>query len=185
MDPQAIPRAIAPGEFVVFHGSGIGPASEATSDLKAEGGAPENLAGVRLLVGGRAMPLLSVSENRIAAIVPFSVAGQEKILLEVERNGAIVAAAEVPVTTAVPAIFGPDGPEYRPSAVFNQDWTLNSGSNPATPGEVITVFVSGAGALAPAPTDGAIIPSGDLPKVEDPVQAFISGAGYQVVTFAG
>jgi uncharacterized protein (TIGR03437 family) len=47
------------------------------------------------------------------------------------------------------------------------------------------VFVSGGGALNPAPADGTIVSPDSPPLAALPVTAFIEGSGGQLVTFAG
>jgi hypothetical protein len=118
--PEDVPPPIAPGEYVVFYGSGIGPETPALWD--PNGDVPLQLAGVRLLMNGLPAPLLSVSANQIVAIMPLGLASGTAAL-EIDRDGATVATAQVPVTTATPVIFGASGTNFISPAVFNSDFS--------------------------------------------------------------
>jgi uncharacterized protein (TIGR03437 family) len=64
------------------------------------------------------------------------------------------------VAAARPQIFAqpnPNGSGGRDAIALNVDGTLNSASNPAANGSVVTVFVSGAGLVDGQRTDGSII----------------------------
>lgn len=182
LNPATAPAAIAAGEYAVFFGSGIGPSVPAQWD--PSGSVPTELAGVQLLIGGHPAPLLSVSANQITAIMPLALPGTGTADVVVVSGGATVATAQVPLTAATPAIFGA-GALSGTGDVFNEDFSLNSQINTAAPGNVITVFVSGGGALTPSPLDGSIVPPAALPLAMVPITAYIEGSGAQVVTFAG
>jgi uncharacterized protein (TIGR03437 family) len=44
------------------------------------------------------------------------------------------------------------------AAALNQDGTLNSGTNPAQPGSIVSVYMTGAGLMTTALTDGQLGP---------------------------
>lgn len=135
---------IAPGEMVTIGGSYLGPAV-AVSDSGAGGALVTQLAGVRVLFDGIAAPVLQVSASQILAVVPFAVAGKNTVDVRVEYNGATSNTATIGVFPAVPGIFSD---QYRVYAIG-----LNV---PAVPGSIISLFVTGPGAMVPPETDGAI-----------------------------
>jgi uncharacterized protein (TIGR03437 family) len=59
---------------------------------------------------------------------------------------------------AVPGIFTTNGSGSGQAAILNQDSTLNSPSNPATRGSIVSVYLTGMGALNPPIVDGSIGP---------------------------
>jgi uncharacterized protein (TIGR03437 family) len=97
----------------------------------------------------------------------------------VGRNGHFTNEIRLQVQSAVPAPM----PGLWDS-VYNSDWSRNSELNPAKPGDVVTVFLSGAGQLSGIRDDAAAV-SAPPPALAAPVTAFISGSGGQQVTFAG
>jgi uncharacterized protein (TIGR03437 family) len=56
----------------------------------------------------------------------------------------------VPVAAAAPAIFALNSSGSGPGAILNQDYTVNSVSNPAGVGSVVQVFATGGELLTPA-----------------------------------
>ncbi len=56
---------------------------------------------------------------------------------------------------------------------MNQDGSLNSSSNPAPIGSIVTLFVTGEGQTTPAGVDGKIAGSVPLPQVVQPVSVTI------------
>jgi len=81
----------------------------------------------------------------INAQVPWELAGQTSTTVRVSYPG--VASTDTPVLLApsLPGIFG----------VANSDGTLNSPSNPAKPGDFITIYGTGGGPTSPAGVTGA------------------------------
>jgi uncharacterized protein (TIGR03437 family) len=129
---------VAPGELVSIYGSDIGPETEASADPRPGELAPEELGGVRVQFGGVAARLLYVSRNQINAIVPNALSPGSTVEARVGE-----AALTVHVMAAAPRIFR--NAEGMAAAV-NEDGTLNSASNPAAPGSIVAVWVTGTGA---------------------------------------
>ena len=70
------------------------------------------------------------------------------------------------------------------AAVQNADGTLNTPDNPAAAGSVITVYLTGQGAVEPPVATAAPAPSDPLARAAYPVTATIGGQP-AAVTFAG
>ena len=155
---------IAPGEVITLIGAGIGPASS-----QQPVGSPSStiLGGSSVLFDGTPAPLLYAAPNQINAIVPYQVFGKTMTQLQVEFQGQVLAGLLQSVATAVPAIFTLDSSGVGPGVILNQDSTVNSPSNPADKGSVVSVFATGAGQTDPPGIDrqvaGAILPSPKLP----------------------
>ena len=64
------------------------------------------------------------------------------------------------VATTAPAIFSADASGKGQAAINNSDGSLNSSTNPATPGSFITFYVTGEGQTNPPGSDGNIAVSG-------------------------
>src|SRR6185295_10369793 len=133
---------IAPGELVSLLGYGIGP----ETGVSAGPLLTTQLAGVQVSFGGIPAPLLYVQSHVINAQVPWELAGQTSTTVRVSYPG--VSSADTPVLLApsLPGIFG----------VRNSDGTLNSPSNPAKPGDFITLYGTGGGPTSPAGVTGAL-----------------------------
>lgn len=95
-------------------------------------------------VGGYTATLLYEAPNQINLQVPF-----ESTPTEIQASGVTVAG--LPLTTVQLGLFTTDGVH---AAAINQDGTVNSASNPAAAGSVISLYGTGA-TWAPGLADGA------------------------------
>jgi uncharacterized protein (TIGR03437 family) len=131
-----MPGPIAPGELVILFGSGIGPDAGVPGTVDSTGLYSNLLAGAEVRFDGVPAPIFYAQFGQINAQAPYTIAGQASTHVEVRYQGAIVGAADVPVADVSPGVF---------PAILNQDGTLNSASNPAVSGSIVTVFACGAG----------------------------------------
>lgn len=143
---------ISPGELISLYGPGLGPSTPVIAAADSSGFFPTMLGGVQISINGIAAPLLYVSSTQVNAVVPF----------EVTADGATVqlsiASHELPeframVDSTAPAIFT----NATGGGAVNQDGSLNSATNPAQAGSVVSIWATGTG---PAPrTDGQVVTS--------------------------
>jgi uncharacterized protein (TIGR03437 family) len=124
---------ISPAEVISIYGPGIGPAMEATA-TPANGFYPSMLAGVQVTINGANIPLLYVSANQINAVVPMELTPNVSATVRV-INGASV-------SPGYPVWIVPTTPQAFPT-VLNQDGTVNSQTNPARWGSVVTFYGTG------------------------------------------
>jgi uncharacterized protein (TIGR03437 family) len=148
-------NAVSPGELVSVFGVGIGPATPTVARLDAEGNIASELDGVRVFAGGLPAPLLYAAPSQINLAMPFGIAG-EKARLEIYRDGTRVAAFDKLLVSQHPGVFSADTPVRGPLAALNQDGSVNNASNPAAPGSIISIFVTGLGAMTPPLPDGTV-----------------------------
>ena len=146
--------AVSPGEIVSLFGSGLGPATGTQAQLDAAGKFPAEAADVQVTFNGTPSPLLYVQDSQINAIAPWSLQAGQQAEVCVVYNGtatnclhAAVAAAHHGVFTVAPYM----------AAALDQDGTLNSASNPAKVGAVVSIFATGLGAIDPLPPNGSIV----------------------------
>jgi uncharacterized protein (TIGR03437 family) len=143
--------------------------------------------------------LFYTSATQINALAPASLAPNSTTKIGIVVNGAPVDEASLSVVTAAPGIFTIAGGTGQ-AAANNQDGTLNSASNPAARGSVVSLYATGEGVGAgkvtlaiagynapllyagPAPgfpglmQINAQIPSGFLPPGIQPVLLSVGGA---------
>jgi uncharacterized protein (TIGR03437 family) len=128
--------------------------------------------------------VLYAEANQINAVVPYGV-GSTSTQMTVQFNGQSYGPIAMPVAAAVPGIFTLDGSGHGQAAVLNRDGTLNSISNPAARGSIITFFACGAGLMTPVVADGTISPlTLPLPAPVLPVSVAIRGVT-SMVQYAG
>jgi uncharacterized protein (TIGR03437 family) len=147
---------VAPGEIVSIVGKGLGPAGGAAFQLDAQGRVPTSLAGTVVRFNGTPIPILYAEDGQVNAVIPFDAATGTAATLEIEYQGRVVAPLTVQVTGTEWGLFTLDGSGAGQALAFNPDGTLNSVSNPAPLGGVMTIFASGLGALTTAAQAGDV-----------------------------
>jgi uncharacterized protein (TIGR03437 family) len=144
---------VAPGEIVTIFGPGIGPSRAASARLEDASRFATELERTRVLFDGKPAPLLYASWSQISTVVPFTLEGSDRTVVQVERAGALGPRLTLPVARTAPGVFQHDGTR---GVVLNQDGTLNSAGNPARPGSIIVFYATGGGQTDPASVDGHI-----------------------------
>jgi uncharacterized protein (TIGR03437 family) len=147
---------VAPLELVTIFGDNIGPSSLLTGEPDSSGALPTSLGGTRVLFDTTPAPIVYTARNQLSAVIPVSVAGKTSTVVWVEKNGATVAAVSVSAGDTAPALFTSDSSGKGQVAAFNQDFSINSPSNPAAPGSVVVLYGTGAGLWTEAIPDGQI-----------------------------
>ena len=143
---------VAPGEIVALMGSGLGPAQGIQTQLTPESPYPVQVSGVKVTFDGTPAPLLWVQDSQINAVVPWSLTPGSNTKICVSWSGASTNCLTWPVAQTAPGVFSVDG-HY--ACALNQDGTINSATNPATPGSIVAVWATGLGPIQPAQADGA------------------------------
>ncbi len=159
--------AIAPGEIVTLFGSGFGTPKPSVN------------------FGQFPATVLYASNCQINAVVPFAVSPGLAIPVTVQSGATILGPLKLPVVVAAPGIFTMTKNGSGQAAILNQDSTVNSLSNPAARGSIVSVYMTGVGSLKPSIADGSIGPL--VPPFPAPVATIgvtIGGVDAQV-TFAG
>ena len=93
--------------------------------------------------------------------------------------GAQSAPLTVALSPAAPGIFTDNGSGTGQGAVLNQDYSLNSPSNPAPRGSIAIFYATGVGPTSPC-VDGQIYPS-NFPTLTLPVIVGVGNTGAQVL----
>ncbi len=154
---------IAPGQVIRLEGRGIGPATLA--DAKAAPGSVQStIAGVEVKFNGVPAPLVSVHANEIVCFAPFELDGLSSASIQVEYAGQ--------ASNVFPILVVPQNIDVI--AVANQDGSLNSESNPAAPGTVVGLYITGAGQTNPPSADGAVYTTPYVTPNQFP-QIFVNG----------
>jgi uncharacterized protein (TIGR03437 family) len=99
------------------------------------------------LIGGVVVPTISITSTAITASVPQNTA-LGAVTVRVQSGGASSNQVLMSVAGASPGIFSQDGSGYGQAHILNKDGTLNTPSNPAAPGDQITIFATGVGPVS-------------------------------------
>lgn len=172
---------VAPGEIVSVFGTALGPLIAANLQLDEFGRVASNLAGTQLLFDGFPAPIIYSSAGQVSAIVPYGIAGNATTSVFAEYLGERSSAVTIPVAASAPGIFVLNSAGQ--GAILNQDGSVNSTTNGAAPGTIVSIFATGEGQTNPAGVDG-FITQGPVAMPLLPVTVQIADQNAQVL-YAG
>ena len=118
---------IAPGEIVTIFGSGFDPQQTV------------------VLFDGKPATLFYTGATQINALAPSTLTPGGNTEVSIQVDGSAAADWFAPVASAAPAIFTMAN-GTGPAAANNQDGSINSASNPAARGSVVSLWATGQGA---------------------------------------
>jgi uncharacterized protein (TIGR03437 family) len=163
--------AIAPGELLSMFGRFLylGTSPFPSTMNPVNGSFPVKSQGLGIVANQTPAPLLYVSEQQINFQAPYEIAGSTQTNLTVtytDANGNSVSDARpVQVAASNPVAF-----LSQPSIVnqtfpltLNADGTVNSHTNPAAAGSVVTIFLNGLGLTSPPPVTGMVTTNPSTP----------------------
>jgi len=176
---------VSPGEIVSIFGTNIGPANPASLTLDSTGKVATSIGDVTVSFNGFLAPLTYVGSTQINAVVPYEITGNTSPSVQVTYGGQTSNQFALQLTTAAPALFTQNGSGTGPGAILNQDYSLNTQSNPAAPGSVVQIYMTGEGLTNPAQATGAVTTAtASYPYTPQPqlaVSAIIGGQPAQVI----
>jgi uncharacterized protein (TIGR03437 family) len=160
-----VSNIVAPFELISLYGIGLGPAAPLGAEIVA-GVVTTQLGGVQVLFDGTPAPLLYAGPNQVNAVVPKEVSGRDTTAIEIDTPEGVLQGPVMSLRQVNPAIFlaGPGGV----AAALNQDGSVNSVSNPAAAGSIVSVWGTGGGIAFYSRPDGTIV-TGSLGPVAYPV----------------
>lgn len=167
---------ISPGEIITIYGGpgvSLGPSTPVGLQLTSAGLVANQLGGTQVMIGGVAASLTYVSSSQVNAVVPYEVAGQTSVQLQVSVQGKLTNAVTAPVVPASPGVF----------VITNPDGTVNSPSNPVSASGYLVLYGTGEGQTTPAGVDGGVNTT-VFPKPNLPVTVKIGGQTANVL-YAG
>jgi uncharacterized protein (TIGR03437 family) len=148
--------SIAPGEITI-KGTGLGPVAGVSFSVDPTTGMVDTtLSGSRVSFGSFAAPITYTSASQINAIVPYEIAGQSAVVMEVQYQGAVSAGTLLQVASAAPGAFTFSGTGSGQATAANQDGSLNGPSNPAAKGSYVTIYFTGGGQTNPPGVTGSV-----------------------------
>jgi uncharacterized protein (TIGR03437 family) len=97
-----------------------------------------------------------VQDGQINAIAPFGLTPTPGRMTQicVSYNSGNTNCIQRPVVQASPGVFTFYGTH---AAALNQDGSINSPTNPAKPGSIVSIFATGLGAISPGQGDGSVV----------------------------
>lgn len=131
---------LAPNEIVSLFWTGVGPSQGLTAAPDASGRFPFQLGGVQVTFDGVPAPILYADSAQIKLVTPGALQDRATVHICAMAGNVATNCADVPVLPAAPDIFAPvDGYSFG-----------------AIPNGILTLFLTGLGAMTPAPADGSV-----------------------------
>ncbi len=188
-----LPGPLASGALVSLRGISFADESETAPD-EVEG-LPTKLAGVKVLVNGSAIPLSFASPSEVRAQLPYNLGtGSDSVYLRVEHaDGSVTTTNAIPVRVvpAAPGLFAFGGNEPRSGIILHSareaggKGTPVTDADPARPGEVVTLWATGLGAVeenTETPVLAGLPYKGKDGAVLNAVRASVDGRPAEVVS---
>ena len=153
--------ALAPGSIISLFGqnlaNGIAPATAVPLST--------TLAGASVIMAGVELPLLYGSSGQVNAVVSSGININTSQQILVQRDNTYSIPIPVNVAASEPAVFGypaPGDPATQGAIVNAVSYAVADPSAPVTAGDVLAIYCTGLGAVAPAVPDGTAAPSSTL-----------------------
>jgi uncharacterized protein (TIGR03437 family) len=180
LNPQGIVNAasfappgapVSPGSFVTLFGNGLAPKPATAAALPF----PTSMGGVQVTVNGTPAPLYFVSDTQISLLVPFGITGSTATF----TLGA--SSVQAPLAKTSPGIFTLPSGGVGAGAILHADYSVVGASPPARGGEIVLIYMTGLGAVAPVIPDGAAGPVIPLSVLTSPVNVYVAGQKAEIV----
>ena len=163
-------QAYAPGMVLAIFGSSLADTTWVASGVPL----PVQVSGFSVTIGGVNAPLYYVSPGQLNVQIPYETPVNQPSILTVNNNGS-TATTTLTLASAAPALFTDGNGEIVPTATVAR-------------GGIVTLYLTGAGAVTPAIATGAAPPDGTpvelLPAPVQKTTASVGGVA-GVIEFAG
>lgn len=176
---------IVPGSLATIFGTGL---MEAISKIVLPSGVT-SFNGTTIRVDGIEAPLLALAPGALEQInfqVPFEIPPGQLVSVEVENNGTKTIVQNVAVFSVQPAIFEiPQGQGKIGAVLHADDGSLVTAANPADPGEALSLYFTGGGALNDPGAATGELGAADPPlTTAGPTEVLVGGVKMEVL-FSG
>jgi uncharacterized protein (TIGR03437 family) len=155
--------AIAPGELLSMFGRFQYFATSPFSvPSPVNGSFPTKSQGLGIAANQTAAPLLYVSEQQLNFQAPYEIAGSSQTNVSVtyaDVNGNSISDSrtlQVSASNPVAFLAQPSIVNQSFPLAFNADGTMNSKTDPAAAGSIVTIFLEGLGLTSPPPVTGLV-----------------------------
>jgi uncharacterized protein (TIGR03437 family) len=154
---------IAPGAIAAVFGSNMTDGSSVLfSSFGPDGKLVTTLAGAQVTINGEAAPMFYATPGQLGIQIPVDITGSSATI-EVSVAGKTSAAENIPIALVAPGLFSTDQNGHGQGAILIANTNTlvaptgsipGRDSRPAKPGDFITIFCTGLGALTPSLATG-------------------------------
>jgi uncharacterized protein (TIGR03437 family) len=178
-----IATSLVPGSAYAIHGGTKTMLTE--SAITAPFPLPAELGGIRVLIDGMAMPIVSVAPETVWYQVPFGLAPADSATFEIASQS-VFGGYQVRIAQRAVSLYN----DSRGLVLAHEDFgSLVTSSSPALPREVVHAWAAGLGEVMPQLETGVPTPLNRLYPLSDPLQCQVgsppNSAVDAEVVFAG
>ncbi len=166
--------AVAPGELVSIFGSNFG-AADLEINAPQNNRIPPSTERTKVLFDDLPGAITAVTPNQVNVFVPHWLEPGKAVDVVVQVDDIASGPVSIPVVETAPGFF---------RGALNQDGSLNSGSNRAARGSIISLFGTGEGLSSPQLLTGEFVISTPFSAPVAPVAVTIGGQPAEVI-YAG
>ena len=156
---SGLPGPVSPGELILIYGTGLGGASVSSAQL-VSGSLPASWGGTTVTFDEFSAPVLYTAGNVVCVVVPYGVAGRKSVAVAVSFSGNQGPSTPVSIASSAPGFFTADESGTGQASAFtvNPDgsYQVSNSAYPATAGNVLVLYLTGAGVVSPSSADGAV-----------------------------
>ncbi len=149
LSASVVSPAVCGRELISLYGISIGAANAVTASI-SNNTIGRSLAGIQVLFNGFPAALLYVGPNQINAIVPSEIADLFTTTVQIVTPAGTINGPTLAVRPSVPQVFTN---QTGYAIAVNQDGTINSQTNRAQPGSIVSIWLTGGGAVSGTPDD--------------------------------
>jgi uncharacterized protein (TIGR03437 family) len=146
-------RQLAAGEIITIGGKGLGPV--VPWHVQPGRALPYQVAQTEVTLDSNPLPLISVSDTEISAVIPYSQPSGRNPASLMISNGEMQLTLTFGVAPWAGAVFAAMS---GMALAVNQDGTANSPANPALRGSIVSLYATGMGPLVPPLGDNLFTP---------------------------
>src|SRR6185312_134609 len=148
--------SIASGEIIVIGGQTVGAVPLTSGTIPATGSMATTLANVTVTINNVKAPILYTSGSITSVIVPNFVIPGSSANIVVATPGQTTKTFKVAMAASSPGLFALNAAGTGQLVAMNQDGSLNSSTNAAVAGSIVTLYATGTGLTNPTGVTGAI-----------------------------
>jgi uncharacterized protein (TIGR03437 family) len=161
MNSKPVAFPLAPGLIAALYSTGAPGQFGSTTQAASTVPLPKQLNGIQVLVNNTPAALFAAGPDQINFEVPRNApqSGAAEILVLEVATGRVLGDTTVAMYSVSPGIFTQAANGIGAAIIVNQDGTLNSQSNYAAQGSIVTIYMTGQGFIDGMPADGEGAPT--------------------------
>lgn len=174
--------SVSPGEIISIFGTNLGETTGRSLEFSEPRQVSTVLGGSQVWFDGLPGTMLYAGSGQINAIAPFGLSGKTSTRVQVWNRGIPSMILPLQVSSTSPGIFTQNASGQGAACILNSDGSVNSPSQPAPAGSIVSLYANGGGVTRPLLADGQqdIHPA----TLAGGVQVFLNGASVPIL-YAG